>query len=798
MPGERENKNVLTSIKNDAGEADYVLLDSNGFPLCTLEAKRSTKSPLIGKEQARKYAQSLKSRFIILSNGNKHYLWDTHRGSPFIIETIPSQKQLEMRVDEFNPKIEEDENIDYDYIAKTQFPNYALDPDYKDNSTKNEFIKKNKLKFLRQYQINAINTIKENIKNKKERFLLEMATGTGKTLVASAIIKMFIRLYGVKRILFLVDRIELEDQAKRELNTNLSNDYLPVIWKENKSDWRKAEIVISTVQSLISRNKFKQIFNHNDFDLVISDEAHRSLGTKSRRVFEFFNGFKLGLTATPKNFLRGIDITDLGEIDPRQLEKRFLLDTYTLFGCEKGVPTFRYSLEDGVKDGYLINPKVFDARTEITTELLSENGFIIETKDDDGNDLKEIISKNAFEKKFFSRRTNRKFCETFLRNAKRDPYTNEIGKTLIFCVSQNHAAKITQILNEIADEIFPDQFQSNFAIQVTSDIKNSQQMTIKFSDKNNNLSGYSDFNRFYRTSKTRVCVTVGMMTTGYDCSDILNICLIRPIYSPYEFIQMKGRGTRKNDFKEHWITDSNIPIINESEKKEFFLFDFMGNYEYFEKDFNYDERLKIPSDSKGNGESINGVDEIVLDIEDPLKILDEISLGNEVMKIDKDLYPSFKKNISKDQKLRQMVEDLDFKNAENYLMEKMIKEDSAFDINRLKSSLGLKRSIKTSELLLYTFDYQEKIKDLDECLEEEFERLDQILKPSEEYYSDAKQFFITYILDKQYRAIIDNKKFADLNFHPSGNIYKKIPKKLQEEIPSFIKQNINIEELQYA
>jgi len=261
---------------------------------------------------------------------------------------------------------------------------------------------------------------------------------------------------------------------------------------------------------------------------------------------------------------------------------------------------------------------------------------------------------------------------------------------------------------------------------------------------------------------------------------------------------MKGRGTRKNDFKEHWITDSNIPIINESEKKEFFLFDFMGNYEYFEKDFNYDERLKIPSDSKGNGESINGVDEIVLDIEDPLKILDEISLGNEVMKIDKDLYPSFKKNISKDQKLRQMVEDLDFKNAENYLMEKMIKEDSAFDINRLKSSLGLKRSIKTSELLLYTFDYQEKIKDLDECLEEEFERLDQILKPSEEYYSDAKQFFITYILDKQYRAIIDNKKFADLNFHPSGNIYKKIPKKLQEEIPSFIKENINIEELQYA
>ena len=225
-----------------------------------------------------------------------------------------------------------------------------------------------------------------------------MATGTGKTLTSTAIMKMFLRLYRVKRVLFLVDRIELENQAKTEFNEILSNDFQTVIWKENTSDWRKAEIVVSTVQSFVTKNKYKKIFTHNDFDLVISDEAHRSLGARSRRVFEYFNGFKLGLTATPKNFLRSVDIDKLGEKDPRQLEKRFMLDTYTTFGCESGEPTFRYSLEDGVKDGYLINPRVLDARTEITTDLLSKEGYFFEGEDEEGKDISETFTKKDFEK----------------------------------------------------------------------------------------------------------------------------------------------------------------------------------------------------------------------------------------------------------------------------------------------------------------------------------------------------------------------------------------------------------------
>ena len=147
------------------------------------------------------------------------------------------------------------------------------------------------------------------------------------------------------------------------------------------------------------------------------------MGARSRKVFEYFIGFKLGLTATPRDYLKSVNLEDLGALDPRQLEERLTRDTYTTFGCEGGQPTFRYSLEDGVKDGFLINPKVIDARTEITTELLSEQGFIYEGVDEEGNDVEETFSKRDFEKKFFSENTNKIFCETFMKKAKRDPFT---------------------------------------------------------------------------------------------------------------------------------------------------------------------------------------------------------------------------------------------------------------------------------------------------------------------------------------------------------------------------------------
>ncbi|HOJ38654.1 MAG TPA: DEAD/DEAH box helicase family protein [Ignavibacteriales bacterium] len=162
----------------------------------------------------------------------------------------------------------------------------------------------------------------------------------------------------------------------------------------------------------MTKNKYKRIFNPEDFDLVISDEAHRTIGGNSSAVFEYFVGYKLGLTATPKDYLKNIDISKFGETDPRSVERRILLDTYKTFGCDSGEPTFRHSLIDGVKDAFLINPIVIDARTDITTQLISKQGYAVTLKDDKGKDVEEVFLQKDFEKKILFRKY--KLC--FLRN----------------------------------------------------------------------------------------------------------------------------------------------------------------------------------------------------------------------------------------------------------------------------------------------------------------------------------------------------------------------------------------------
>jgi type I restriction enzyme R subunit len=366
-----------------------------------------------------------------------------------------------------------------------------------------------------------------------------------------------LRTGNARRVLFLVDRIELENQADKNFRAYLKNDYIVKIYKQHRDDWNNADIVVSTIQTLLAHNRYKTVFNPDSFDLVISDEAHRSIGGLARAVFEYFIGCKLGLTATPKDYLKNSKA--ISEDDPREYERRVLLDTYKTFGCESGEPTFRYSLVDGVRDGYLVNPIVIDARTDITTQLLSDKGYAVlvpkkEVVDDENGpdtDEQKVYVSTDFEKKFFSNSTNKQFCAVFLKNALRDPVTEEIGKTICFCVSQNHATRITQILNEIADNLFPGKYHSDFAVQVTSRMENAQDYTINFT--NNNLLGTASFNPAYLTSKARVCVTVGMMTTGYDCPDLLNLCLMRPIFSPTDFIQIKGRGTRRHNFLDEMI-----------------------------------------------------------------------------------------------------------------------------------------------------------------------------------------------------------------------------------------------------
>ena len=474
--------------KSSKGFVDFLLLDAKGFPLLVLEAKAEDKNPLIGKEQARKYAKSQNCRFVILSNGNLHYFWDLERGSPYVITSFPTPNSVTgYQKVKPNPQRLIEEQVGTDYIVRTQRPNYATEAAWQNEAERAGYIQTNKLRFLRPYQLKAIHSLQAAVGDGKDRFLFEMATGTCKTLTAAAVIKLFLRSGNVSRVLFLVDRLELEDQAKKSFAAVLSADYQTVIYKENRDDWRRAEIVVTTVQSLLFNNKYQKLFSPTDFDLVISDEAHRSIGGNARAVFDYFIGYKLGLTATPRDYLRRFDGANPSTREPHEAERRLLLDTYRTFGCENSQPTFRYSLLDGVKEGFLVNPTVVDARTEVTTTLLSEEGFVVTFTDDAGEDQQQAFKQREFEKRFFADTTNQLLCKTFLENALRDPVSGEIGKSIIFAVSQNHAAKLAQILNQMADRMFPARYQSDFAVQVTSQITDAQQFTINFA--NNNLLG---------------------------------------------------------------------------------------------------------------------------------------------------------------------------------------------------------------------------------------------------------------------------------------------------------------------
>ncbi len=786
--------NVDFEVTNDAGRIDYLLRDSHGFPLCILEAKSELKSPLDGKEQARRYARTQNCRFVILSNGESHFLWDIKIGNPVPIDNFPTQKELEYK-DGFCPNTKSltDEPIDSDFVVLTQFPLYRNAPNFLNDSTKQDFIKENKLRFLRPYQIKALKNIQNAVSNGGSRFLLEMATGTGKTVTACAIMKMFLRTSNVKRVLFLVDRIELETQAWRQFNEILKNDYSTSIWKENTVEWKKSEIVVSTIQTLKTKNKYKRLFSPDDFDLVISDEAHRSIGGQSRKVFEYFIGYKLGLTATPKDYLKSVDISALGVKDPRELERRMLLDTYTTFGCESGIPTYRYTLIDGVQDGYLVNPKVFDARTEITTKLLSDKGYIFSAEDESGNDEEVVFTHKNFEKTFYSETTNRIFCKTFFENAKKDPYTNEVGKTLIFCVSQSHASKITNILNEYAMNFFPGMYNSDFAVQVTSNVDGAQQMTIDFS--NNNLNGISKFNEFYRTSKTRVCVTVGMMTTGYDCTDILNICLMRPIFSPTDFVQMKGRGTRKHNFIYDWISKEDSYEVTQSEKQSFFLFDFFGNCEFFESKFDYDQQLNIPIsiDASSGIPQPKTLVEMENFLPDPIKSLQITNISSEGMKIDRMFFDAFEREVRESAEISKFVESRDFDAAEQFLVENILdKPNNFYTLEKLRKSLKLDRRLTVKELLMHSFKIIDHIKTKNELVEEEFEKFDSRYMPIDSDFNQVKQFFTIYLTDKFVREIIESKQYAQLNTTPNGQVFKMLSEDYRKLIPEYIKDHVQL------
>ena len=786
--------------KTSNGFIDFLLLDSKGFPFIVLEAKSEDKSPLVGKEQARKYARSQNCRFVILSNGNLHYFWDLERGNPYVITTFPTPTSV-TGYSKTKPDTKRlaEEKVDDDYIALTQRPTYASEAGWINEDERPRYIDANKLRFLRPYQKKAIHKLQAVVNEGNDRFLFEMATGTGKTLTSAAVIKLFLRSGNAQRVLFLVDRLELEDQAKKAFTFLLSNDYQTVVYKENRDDWRRAEIVVTTVQSLLFNNKYQKLFSPTDFDLIISDEAHRSISGNARAVFEYFVGAKLGLTATPRDYLKRFDKTKPTTKDPREHERRLLLDTYRTFGCADSLPTYRYSLLDGVKEGFLINPTVVDARTDITTELLSEEGFVVEFTDEAGEDQKESYKQREFEKRFFSDATNELFCKTFLENAYRDPISGEIGKSIIFAVSQAHAAKLTQILNVIADIMFPGKYQSDFAVQVTSQISDAQQFTINFT--NNNLLGSANFIDTYKTSKARVCVTVGMMTTGYDCPDLLNLGLFRPIFSPTDFIQIKGRGTRKHSFLENLHDDELKETVKKPNKTAFKLFDFFANCEYFEEEFDYDQILKLPK-PKGTGGDTGTGGTTVYDGNyehlgsDIISSVVEEEIGEYGMKIDRMFFEKFEDSVKENDFIATSVEAGEWDRVIDYVNKEVFeKPNEYYNLDKLRRAASVDRRLTLREILEKVFGLIPRFKSKDELLEEEFDKFVADYKPDEAAAIPAiKNYFKAYVTSDQVRHIIETKELTQLATNPvfSTRDLKAVPEKYRQLIPEYIKDYVSL------
>ena len=532
------------------GRADYLLKDSLGRVLCVLEAKREDLDPYDAKEQARGYAENLNAPFIILSNGREHWFWNYERADQrdaYRIERFPSQDDLErVRLKNLQPpRPLESEVITPAYLSHLK---HSLT--------------------LRSYQIQAMDEIARLFDAKALRkFLLEMATGTGKTLLCAALIRRFLVSRNAERVLFIVDRIELAKQTMEDFAVVLP-EYKPVIFKTARrtGELLGASVVVATIQSLMTNRRYRQEFTPFYFDLVINDEAHRSIYGDAREVVQFFQATRIGLTATPKAYLKNINIEQLAEENPKALEARQLRDTYNYFGCKPGSPTFRYDIIDAVKDPegpFLCLPKIFDLRSDITTKTLDESGWAVFI-----NEQEENFKIQDLERKIFTPARNRLMCSAFLEQAQKDPAGN-IGKSIIFAINQKHATNLTKIFNEL---------QPGIALTITSRIPEASSLAKEFRDGKRS---------------ERIAVSVDMLSTGYNCRDLLNIGLMRPIFSPTEYIQIKGRGTRRFTFK-----------IGHTayEKSHFFILDFCAVGEYFEEKYDYSLPLKVPR-AKGGGKT---------------------------------------------------------------------------------------------------------------------------------------------------------------------------------------------------
>lgn len=461
-----EDKNqVSTEETAENGRADYILKDSRGRAMAVVEAKRFSVDSSSAKQQALAYAESINAAFIFLSNGEEIYFWDYKHRPEQKVATFFSQRDLE--------KIQT-LRLEQKPLSVVPIPE--------------KYFKGSEWRSPRPYQKEAMQIMDKALEGGKRKMLLVMATGTGKTDTIALYLKRLFEAGLVNRALFLVDRIDLGVQTKEVFDEILKDYPSKLLYGGKQRD--ESSIIISTLPTLYSQ---LSLFTSGYFDVIVSDEAHRSIFGIYSAVLSHFDAIRIGLTATPS-----------GYVDR---------NTYKLFGCwdeteQKGKPTFVYSIRRGVKDGFLAGYDIVQIDTKVSLE-----GVNFEGEDYSPEDLERKINLPA---------RNEQVVQTyFAEEEKRDP--KKPRKAIVYAITKRHAAQLAYYFNQAKPE-----YKGRFAEVITSDTEDPR----------------SAIRRFKLEEMPMIAVSVGMLDTGIDAPQVENLIMVRPTRSPILYQQMRGRGSR--------------------------------------------------------------------------------------------------------------------------------------------------------------------------------------------------------------------------------------------------------------
>ena len=510
------------------GFVDYVLWGADRLPLAVVEAKRTRRSAKEGQQQAKLYADCLEAKFkrrplIYLTNGYEHHFWDDTNAPIRRVAGFHKRDELELMMQRRTARLKlASEPINADIAG-------------------------------RAYQQEAIRSVAEAIEtHNQRRSLLVMATGSGKTRTVIALVDLMMRCNYAKRVLFLADRISLVKQAAREFGKNLPSAGVVNLLDSTDSTGRVYVSTYPTMLNLINNTADTvRKFGVGFFDLVIVDEAHRSIYAKYGALFDYFDSYLVGLTATPKN-----------EVDH---------NTYAMFQLERGVPTFAYGLDEAIAEKHLVQYKAISVPLRFQREGINYDDLSEEEKQqwdelDWGEEgAPDSVSAGAINQWLFNKDTVDKVLEHVMTYGEKVASGDRLGKTIVFAKNNDHADFIEQRFNEN----YP-QYKGQFARVITYKTEYAQSLIDDFSQKDKD---------------PHIAISVDMLDTGIDVPEVLNLVFFKQVHSKTKFWQMIGRGTRL-------CADLYAP----GRDKQFFnIFDFCQNFEFFNQNPQFGEGSKAES-----------------------------------------------------------------------------------------------------------------------------------------------------------------------------------------------------------